>query len=323
MLVIVLAACSGGPTASASEVQPGSSTASPSPTGGQTAAPGSEQPSADASPSVSAAEPSAVAIGPPNVRVGDWVVTTADGLRLREDPGFDGTSIGLLRAGYAGTVIDGPLSIDGFEWIHLAWPGLPAASGCATGTDAGGYLSFCGASGWVATADESGNAWLGATSPDCPGLPATLEAATLIRPGIRVACFGGQELTLSGFIAPEALGRGCYPGYDHEPAWLGPCEVAFLQGEESQFDGTTYELAVNVQPDLGTCHFGGVSPESCPFIAHVGAWVRVTGMVDHPAAESCVIDPWEGNEAAPDPASVIYACQERFVVTSIEAGTAP
>ena len=36
-----------------------------------------------------------------------------------------------------------------------------------------------------------------------------------------------------------------------------------------------------------------------------------------------VVEPWEGNEPAPDPASALHACRERLVVTSIEGGTAP
>ena len=242
---------------------------------------------------------------------------------MREAPGLAGPSIGLLRIGYEGTVIDGPVAIDGYEWVHLAWPGLPAGSGCATGPDADGYLSFCGASGWVATADELGNAWVASDTPDCPGVPATVKDASMIRPGVRLACFGSDELTLTGFVAPQAQGRGCYPGYDHEPAWLGPCAIVFLQGEESQFDATTYEMAVHIHHELGRCDFGGTSPETCPFAPYVGRWVAVTGLIDHPDAESCLVEPWEGNEAAPDVASVIYACRERFVVTGLEPRTGP
>lgn len=320
LLMIALAACSGDPSVSSSAGGADRSIAPSTVIPSQTPK-ASERPSTDASPS-SSARPG-VPIAPPKLAVGDWVVTTIDGLRLRGEPGLDGASVGLLRAGYVGTVIDGPVALDGHEWIHVAWPGLPAGSGCATGPDSEGFLSYCGASGWLATADENGNSWVTASEPDCPQKPATVAAASGIQPGVRLACFGAEELTLAGFIAPEALGRGCYPGFDHEPAWLGYCAVAFLQGEESQFDGTTYELPVNVHPDIGTCEFGGTSPESCPFIAYVGRWVRVTGMLDHPAAASCVIRPWEGNEHAPDPASAVYACRERFVVTAIETGTAP
>lgn len=323
-LVILLAACSGGPTESGGDATSASPSVMPTPTAQEGAADSSEEPSAVPSASDSAAAPSAGPSGPPqDVKVGDWVVTTADGLRLREDPGLGGTSIGLLRAGYAGTVIEGPVSLDGYEWIRMAWPGLPSGSGCATGPGAGGYLNYCGASGWVATSDERGGRWLEVTRPACPEAPETVRAASQMQPGVRLACFGGEELTLAGFIAPEGMGRGCYPGYDHQPAWLGPCVVAFLQGEESRFDASTYELAVNVHPDLGICQFGGASPEACPFIPYIGRWVRVTGMVDHPSAASCAIEPWEGNETAPDPAIALYACRERFVVTSIDSGTAP
>ena len=105
--------------------------------------------------------------------------------------------------------------------------------------------------------------------------------------------------------------------------WLGPCFISFLQGEESEFDATNFEMSVHVHPDLGSCDFGGRTPDACPFARYIGQWVRVTGMVDHPLAESCVVEPWEGNQAAPDAASAVYACRERFVVTSIDPASAP
>ncbi|MDQ3689192.1 MAG: hypothetical protein M3406_03995 [Chloroflexota bacterium] len=335
VLAVILAACSGGPSGSpatadpssyvvAPTADPGSSVVVPAATPMPDETGPSEMPSPRASPSAfPSGEEVGDPVGPPEVAVGDWIASTVEGLRLREEPGINGPSVGLLRIGYEGTVIDGPVELDGYEWIHIAWPGLPAGSGCATGPDADGYLSFCGASGWVATADPNGNAWVVVGSPDCPEPPTTVEQASLIRPGVRLTCFGGDELTLTGFLAPEAQGRGCYPGYDHNPEWLGPCAVAFLQGEESQYDGTTFELVVHVHSELGSCHFGGTSPETCPFLPHVGTWVRISGVVDHPSAESCVIDPWEGNQHAFDAASAVYACRERFVVTSIQAGSAP
>lgn len=260
---------------------------------------------------------------PSGLAIGDWVTTTAEGLRLRQAPGTGGAEIGLLRAGYTGTIIDGPIEADGYEWVLVVWPGLPAQSGCATGPGPGGFLDFCGANGWLATSDAAGTTWVERAEPDCPDVPTTVRAATEMQPGLRLACFRGEELRLVGYIAPQPQGRGCYPGYDHDPEWLGPCAVAFLQGIESQFDASPWELAVNVHPDAGTCHFGGASPDTCPFISHVGSWVAVTGRFDHPDAESCVIRPWEGNAFAPDAAFAVYSCRERFAVTSIAPASAP
>ena len=322
LLGIGLAACSAGSTPSPGATLPGSTASDP-------------PRSADVEPSEAATSPDAAPsafpsgqgigdpIGPPELAVGDWVVSTVEDLRLRQAPGLDGASIGLMRIGFEGTVIEGPMELDGYEWAYVAWPGLPAGSGCATGTDDDGYLRLCGTSGWVATADPYGNAWVAATTPDCPEVPNTVADASQIRPGVLLACFAGEELELTGYIAPEAGGRGCFPGYDVDPAWLGPCAIAFLQGEESQFDATGSEVAVNVDPSLGTCHFGGDFPDTCPFATLGGSWVTVSGMVDHAAAESCVIEPVEGNENAPDAATAVYACRERFVVSAVEPGTAP
>jgi len=321
-LGLVVAGCSAGSSASPDATSPGSSASDP-------------PQSTDVEPSEAAGSPDAAAsafpsgqgvgdpIGPPELNVGDWVVSTVEDLRLRHEPGSNGASIGVMRIGFEGTVIDGPIELDGYEWVHVAWPGLPAGSGCATGPDDNGYLSFCGASGWVATADPEGNAWMAAANPECPESPDTVADASRIRPGILLACFAGEELSLTGFIAPEAGGRGCYPGYAVKPAWLGPCAIAFLQGEESRFDATGTELAVNVDPSLGACDFGGTTPDACPFANLGGTWVTVSGKVDHEAAESCVIEPLDGNDQAPGVATAIYDCRTRFVVSAMGPGSAP
>ena len=174
--------------------------------------------------------------------------------------------------------------------------GPARGGGCATGPDADGFLSFCGESGWVATADAYGNPWLERADPDCPTTPTTVQEFVAIAPGKRLACLGGEELAFDGYFAPEAQGRGCYPGYSVTPEWLGPCPIVFLQGVASQFDGTEWEIPVNVEGALGACDFGGMYPASCPLADYVGEWVRITGEVDHPAAETCTSEPWEGNE---------------------------
>jgi len=45
--------------------------------------------------------------------------------------------------------------------------------------------------------------------------------------------------------------------------------------------------------------------------------------VDHEAAESCVIEPVDGNDNAPDAAAAVYECRTRFVVNAVEPGSAP
>lgn len=142
-------------------------------------------------------------------------------------------------------------------------------------------------------------------------------------PGARLACFGNQALELRAYIAPETEGRGCTPGYDHDPAWLGPCPIGFLQATETQFEFEGPELPANVHPDLGACDFGGRSPDSCPFVPYIGQWIQVTGHFDDPASPSCTIEPWPDSQVDLDPAFVVYQCRERFVVTAIEASTAP
>jgi hypothetical protein len=284
----------------------------------------SARPAATADASIPAGQRVGDPPEPPNFDVGDWVTTTVEFLKMREDAGTDGALLGMLHPGFEGTVIEGPVEADGYEWVHLAWPGLPPGGGCATGPDEDGFLSFCGANGWVATADALGNPWVERVDPDCPAsAPTTVAEFIELAPGQRLACVGDETLSLVAYLAPNPQGRGCYPGYDSSPEWLGPCPVVFLQGIESSVDATEQEIAVNVHRDLGACDFGGFGPATCPFAQYIGEWVRITGQLDHAAAASCTIEPWEGTTVGPSQAMAVYQCRERFVVTGVEPASAP
>lgn len=266
-------------------------------------------------------EPTASSDAPIVLEPGSLVETTADRLQLREGPGLTATSIGGLRAGTVGTIVEGPIEADGHAWYRIAHVGLPWGTGCTIGEDEDGMLGPCWPTGWVA--GGGADRWLAAAVLDCPEAPRTVDELAMLSPGIALACFGGQELVLAAYLSPVPGGRGCYPGYGQQPEWLGECAVVFLQGTETEVEGMGPELAANVHPDLGGCDFGGQSPQSCPLVPWIGQWVTITGHYDDPAAATCEIVPWEGNVAAPDDAMGRHLCRVRFVLTAIGPGDAP
>jgi hypothetical protein len=261
--------------------------------------------------------------GPEAISAGDLVETAADRLQLRDEASLAAPSQGALRLGTPAIVVEGPLEADGYPWYRIGFVGLPWGSGCATGPDDDGLISGCWDVGWVAGADPDGSAWLVPSLRACPDVPTSVAELAAMSVGISATCFDGQELVLAAYLSPETEGRGCYPGYDHVPEWLGPCPIGFLQGTATEFEAQGPEIAANMHPDLGACDFGGRSPETCPMVPYIGQWITVTGHFSDPAAEDCTILPWEGNDAAPDEALGRHSCRLRFVITAVEPGAAP
>lgn len=297
VLVLVLAACGGDP--------------SPSPTGDATGSGGAAPSTA---PSAGASAAASADAGPDGLAAGSWVETAVDGLRVRQEPGTGATSLATLALGTQATIYDGPVEADGYPWYAVAWPGLPSVSGCEEN---------CWAFGWAAASNTDGTPWLVATEPACPGAVSTVATLAAMTPGERLACFGSDELAVAGYLAPQTEGRGCEPGYDHEPVWLGPCPIGFLQATETEFETEGPEMPANVHVQLGACDFGGRSPESCPFVPYIGQWVEVTGHFDDEASSACTVEPVAESAAFMTDAYAVYLCRERFVITAIEPGSAP
>ncbi|HSI99716.1 MAG TPA: SH3 domain-containing protein [Patescibacteria group bacterium] len=292
-LLLVLAACGDASTSPSTD-----------PAASEGAAPSA---AASADPSVApSSDP-----GEDGLRIGSWVETAVDGLRVRQEPGTAADSLATLAVGTTATIYDGPVEADGYPWYALAWPGVPSIGGCEEN---------CWAFGWAAAANTDGTPWLTPASPECPGAVSTVAALAAMAPGERLACFGNDELVVQGYLSPQAEGRGCEPGYDHEPVWLGPCPVGFLQATETPFESEGPEMPANVHVQLGACDFGGRSPESCPFVPHIGQWVQVTGHFDDEASSACTIEPVAESAAFMTDAYAAYLCRERFVVTAIEPG---
>jgi hypothetical protein len=256
------------------------------------------------------------------IEVGDWVMTTADRLKVRATPGLTGHQSGLLALATTATVIAGPVIGDGYPWYQLVWAGLPYGTGC-TEVPPDEVTESCWGPGWVAGADANGASWLARAPLECPPSPTTVGEASRVQPGVAVQCFGEQGLSLLGFLAPSSEGRGCWPGYDVTPATFHPCSVVIVDDEETPFDGTTPSITITVDSDLGACALDWRTSQACPLAELVGRWVVLNGHYDDPEAASCVATPWEDEGVSPDPAVVVYECRFRFVVVDVQAAEKP
>lgn len=45
------------------------------------------------------------------------------GVRVRETPGADGATLGVLNAGAQVRIVDGPESVEGEHWVKVSWRG--------------------------------------------------------------------------------------------------------------------------------------------------------------------------------------------------------
>jgi hypothetical protein len=228
------------------------------------------------------------------------VVALVDDIALRDGPSRSGGLIGYLRMGSRSFVVAGPESADGYEWMLLAGPGLPPASGCATSPTP--ELTCPAWFGWAAIADpSSGAAWFADDPTDCPDPAAGDSDAIMVLGDVEALhCYAGQQIELHGWL-PERLsdGPGC-PGED-VGAWL-ICEPS----------GSLFAA-----PDVATSIELYVDPASEVdlSIAPTG-YVTVIGHVDDPAAHSCYTA-FIGDVY--DPELMELNCRARFVVDLIGA----
>jgi hypothetical protein len=139
-----------------------------------------------------------------------------------------------------------------------------------------------------------------------------------IQPGVRLACFSGQTFTLDAYLSPEPGGRGCFSAVYVTPDWLD-CEIQFLQSTATEQEAQGPELPAHLHPDLGTCDFGGRSPDTCPYVPFVGQWIEIEGHFDDAYATACETHLREGATDPPalDSALALYGCRLAFVVTAV------
>ena len=232
----------------------------------------------------------------------DAIVETAvSNLNLRDAPRLSGGILGSLAPGAGSIVIDGPVTADGFDWYQIHSLGLPMGSGCEEPflTEPFNCPLWVG---WVAAAGSDGSPWLVASDFACPIWPQSklTEAFVYGVPQyVRLACYGGQERTLTGFypeIPPDGLGGACAEVPD-EIYWLG-CNLGYehvVLGPTDGFFSSAFILAV---------------PPAVAMPAR-GQWIEVTGSYDDPAATACTF----GSQ----PEVSVFRCRTQFVVTAVRA----
>lgn len=279
MLVLVVSGCTG---------------ASPSP-------PVSVGASVSAEPSApaTAVESSTTSVAPGSLPVEGLASVVVDRVNMRLEPSLAADLVpapcpdtcGYVQVGTDTPypelyLLDGPVQADGYAW-YLA----------ATVTETS---LFAESIGWVAAGDEAGP-WLVPHEADCP--PPPIELSDLTYANLSrfeaIACFGGQALTVRGWyvdLPSDAETGDC----SAEPAWL-VCGFGYhmLRPQPSDWAGDANHLQLKVDPASNA----QMPPR--------GNWVLVTGMFDHPGAQSC------GSDAEDDLAFRLM-CRMEFVVTSAQ-----
>ena len=222
-------------------------------------------------------------------------VVTND-LRVRSKPGVSDDSKKLeplAQSGDVFVILDGPAQESGYDWYRVK---------PTNNADAEQPLP----SGWVAAGDKDGEPWIESVTPDCPASPSGLRDVAgwnrLDEMYFQITCFSGRELTFQGWLVTptEWCGLGDWP--EVQPAWLGECttapnylvEVGDIETETVLHPAWSPDVDLSIAPPV----------ESPP-----GAWpnVEITGMFDHPAAQSCT------------PVELVFDCRLQFVVTAMRA----
>ena len=267
--------------------------ASSTPSADATASSG--EPTPESTPSVI---PTATPEPPAPLQPDTIAYVTVNDLILLDAPSSGAKVLGHLLQGADVFVLEGPEQAEGFGWYQVAivseWRFTPStcSDGCADAQI-----------GWVAGISDGQDAWLAPSDQKCPADP-NREAVAALDPLVRLACYGGQSLTLTGVVkSPCCRYMGALT---YTPRWIAwPTSATYLE---------TFALALRFEPRDGL------------HVPKRGDVIRVTGHFDDPAAKNCTITIKEAALAGDpslkvDPQALAYAslaCRQQFVVDSIE-----
>ena len=263
-------------------------------------APASAIPPTIAPPPTHTAAPSASAPGdsvsiPPDT----YARVVTNDLRVRSKPGVSDESKELeplLQEPMSLLVLDGPVQASGYDWYQVQ----PIASDM----DAATYPF-----GWIAAAGKDGEPWIQADSMGCPPTPQTVDdlgSITQTAPKYyEITCFGGDEITFQARMGSSEVGCDLEAPWGVDPAWLDPCKgPTYLEPVEPS--ANSWRLVPIWSPGIDTSMAGqyGDPPEDWPT-------VEVTGMFDHPAAQTCRnrLNYEDREWPKPDPAQTILGCR--------------
>ena len=290
-LCIVLAACgstaaSVGPSAS---LEP---SIAPS-------APPTASPAPEPTPTPEPSEPPVDSVPIPSDA---YARVVTDDLRVRSKPGVSGDSTKLeplLQRDTLVLVVDGPVQASGYDWYQVQ----PLAR-----SDLDEPVAPFG---WVAAAGKDGEPWIEPDAVECPPVPTDLDGlanlSEISENYYGITCFSGDEISFTArLVTPDSwCGLGAETNWD--PVWMGTCSAPpnYLVRLDDDDGGSAFWPAWSPDVDLGIAPPMESPPDMWP-------QVRVTGMFDHPAAQSCRSRP----DSKVDP-EVILNCRRLFVVTSM------
>jgi len=297
LVVLVLAACGAGPGPSLSDAS-----MTPAPIDNPL-----PSPSVEPSPS-EAATPTEPVVDSVPIPPDTYARIVTDDLRIRSKPGVseDSTKLEpLLQEGVQVVVLDGPVQASGYDW-YLVQPTIPRATAV--------QYPF----GWVAAAGKDGEPWIQSRTPGCPPLPKSGEQLDELNQGRfmfpEITCFGGKSIRFQARLGVPEARCGVEPDWGIDPSWFDRCgsDESYLVPLEAPADyaGVPPIWAPGVDTDLGAVPNAQLA--DMPL-------VEVTGMFDHPAAQTCrnKSNNDETSMPEPDPALTILRCRLKFVVTSI------
>ena len=309
-LVLAILVMGGGRDPGASPSAAASSAASADPSASASASPAASE---AASPSASAAAGPSVA--PIELAVNTIVVTTADGLSVRADPGTGAERLGSLANGTPGFVAGGPVEADGYRWYLLAGLGLPPNTGCA-GPFENDPFSCPVWFGWVASGSPDGTAWLEMQPQECAEAPFAFEEIVIgVTDLMRLACFGSDPFTFRAWwpeIPDDAEPGGACVAQDAPSGWL-----------LCQQTNDTIVMIDDTQPAGGIGLPVSLDPDSGVSMPARGTWVELTVHLDDPTAQACGEDAIGVMAEDRTPEAWVLFCRGQMVAESATAVDAP
>jgi hypothetical protein len=297
-LLLLVAACSSTPRTAvnpAASVEPSARPSAP--------------PSAEPTPVIEPTEPSEPPVDSVPIPSNAYARVVADDLRVRSQPRISDDSKKLkplLQRGALLVVLDGPVQASGYDWYQVQ-PTLSLE-------DAITYPA-----GWVAAASREGEAWIEPDHIDCPPEPADVLGLESILEHDEmyweIPCFSGRDLTFEARLGrAEVTCVDIESDWIWEPGWFGSCVAPpfFLAPVEEDPNGTTYWAAFPPGIDTSIAVARDAPRDEWPI-------VEVTGMFDHPLAQTChnVAAFETAYEEEPDPYQTVMHCRRQFVVTSM------
>jgi hypothetical protein len=167
-----------------------------------------------------------------------------------------------------------------------------------------------GGGGWLPEPDPMLDLVPDPSTDVCSALPTNYLDFMVIDSAAVISCYGAAPMTFRAYSVSCFQCGGGQEG-NPQPAWLINSSLNALYLAPDASNGGWQTTAV-LGPDLT------VDP------AWNDAWIEVTGHFDDPAAATCHLEPtvdmipwWSGQQ------SIIAQCRQTFVVTAVNAASAP